>query len=534
MPQKPFAFLAQINCIACDLVGNAARIARAAQKAAKAGAALCVTPAMSLSGAPIYDWRGQKDFRKALKAQRAALKQTLAQTAPGLTVVVGAPAGKNKKAVETLFVLRDGKCLARISKRSWPDGRNAGKAAVLSVGGLKVGFAFAEDLLRDETLAALQKQGAEVLCACGAWVYERNNSQRWRAAVRAACARRGLPLIAVNLAGGQDEFVFEGNSFAAGASGREVLRLSDFEADEAVLSRDRLLKPARTRLTVPDAEEELFKALVVAVRDYAVKNGFHDALLGLSGGADSALVAAIAVEALGKEHVHAVMMPTRYTSELSLRLARQCAESLGIDYRIRPIGVIYDAAAELLKDDFAGTEPGLTEENLQARSRGLALMALSNKFGWLTLATGNKSESATGYCTLYGDTAGGFAPIKDVLKTDVWALMRAYNRMKGREAIAEEIITRPPSAELKHGQTDEAALMPYERLDAILRGLLENGESIEMIAARGIERGDVLRVASLLARNEYKRRQCPTGPKVSRSALGLDVRLPMTSRPSFL
>lgn len=540
MKQSIRIYLAQMNCVACDLAGNAARILEAARQAKKAGAALCVTPAFSLTGWPLMGWLGQTDFAKALEVSRRELAATLAREVPGMTVLVGLPVVEEGKSFNSLFALKDGACLARHDKRELDEdeklifARGEG-TVVIEINGNNVGLAFAEELLNESCLREHKQLGVQLICAAGSLTYMRGVSEGRRTRVLVNSSREAMPLIVVNQVGAQDERIFEGSSFVTDAAGRLAFEMAHFQEDTAVVDESFLFESSIPEVTRSKPEfETLFEALVCAVRDYAGKNGFTDALLGLSGGADSALVAAIAVEALGRDHVHAVMMPTRYTSDLSLRLARECAENLGIDYRIRPVGVIYDAAMSLYEEDFEGTPPGLAEENLQARSRGLTLMALSNKFGWLTLATGNKSESATGYCTLYGDTTGGYAPIKDIFKTDVWELMRTYNRMKGREVIPQEIITRPPSAELKEGQTDEAALMPYEQLDAILRGLLEFGEGIEELADKGFKREDVRRVIRLLYRSEFKRRQCPTGPKVSRSTLGVDVCLPMTSRPSFV
>ena len=406
--------------------------------------------------------------------------------------------------------------------------------SILNHSGVEVNYCFADDLTDESFVRALKADDVGLACALDFGLFDSGDCAKRRELMMDNCAREGIAFAVANQAGGQDDVIYEGRSFAVNCKGRETVRLKAFEADEGAVTVSNLFEDKATALArEPGRYETLFAALVCAVRDYSRKNGFSDALLGLSGGADSALVAAIAVEALGKEHVHAVMMPTRYTSDLSLKLAKDCAENLGIDYRVRPIGAIYDAAKSILADDFAGTDEGLTEENLQARSRGLLLMALSNKFGWLTLATGNKSESATGYCTLYGDTVGGYAPIKDVLKTDVWEMLRTYNVMKGREVIPEAIITRPPSAELKEGQTDESALMPYAELDAILRGLLEEGKSAAELQALGHNADNVYRVIELWLRSEYKRAQCPVGPKVSRAMLGRDVRLPLTSRPSF-
>ncbi len=527
MPQKFFAYLTQPNTVACDMAGNARLILQAAQRAHAGGAVLMMTPAHSVTGAPLHTWTQMPDFWIALNRELEQLAADLKTAAPGLTVVVGAPAYEKGEILDALYVLRDGGLLARAT-------RGAAKLTVIDVAGVATGFVFAEELLDEKGIGSLKALGATLVCAADDEPYTRGVSRARRGEIAAACAKEFLPLILANLAGGQDELIFEGASLVSASNTHVTVRLASFAADEAGIPASALFGDDDGVVeTFADGREELLAALVCGVRDYTRKNGFTDVLLGLSGGADSALVAAIAVEALGKEHVHAVMMPARFTTDLSVRLAKECGENLGIDYRVKPVGTIYDAALSVLSEDFAGTASDLTEENLQARSRGITLMALSNKFGWLTLATGNKSEASAGYCTLYGDTVGGYSPIKDVFKTEVWELMRTYNRLKGAAVIPEEIITRAPSAELSHGQTDEAALMPYAELDAILRGLLEEGESVESLADKGLGREKVERVLKLFYRSEFKRRQCPTGPRVSLTCLGAGVSLPMTSRPSF-
>lgn len=513
----PFAYLAQINSVVCDFAGNAQKILDAAKKAKQEGAALCITPAYSFTGWPLAGWVKRCEFWSALEVQLKKLADKLAQEASGVVVVFGAPTLLGSEIGCSLYVYKDGDCLARFDD----------EPVVFEIGGLRAGLVSLEKTQTEK----LKTLGADFCICCQAWTYDRTASP----VRRTALLKAGLPILHVNLAGAQDEHVYEGASAAVNGRGDEVVALRPFGEDAAFVAKDALFGDTTVKECRKAGELELlFEALVVAVRDYVRKNGFSDVVLGLSGGADSALVAAIAVEALGREHVHAVMMPTRFTTDASLRLAQACAENLGIDYRVRPIGGIFDSAVQLLADDFAGTEPGLAEENLQARARGMTLMALSNKFGWLTLATGNKSESAAGYCTLYGDTAGAYSPIKDVYKTDVWALMRLYNELKGREVIPEEIITRPPSAELREGQTDEAALMPYAVLDAILHGLLEEGLSPEeVVRTKTVKVEDVDRVVKLWLRSEYKRRQCPTGPCVSGAALSSDILMPMTNRPSW-
>ncbi len=543
MANAPFAYLAQLNSTVCDLEGNAAHILEAARKAANARAQLCLTPELSLTGWPLHGWLANKDFQKAVQASCRELTKALAKSARGVAVVFGAPAFADDCIYNALYLVKDGKCLAQVAKHELSragsiDERaffaKGGKPAVVDVAGVRLGLAFASDVMRGKNIRELQEKGVQAVAACGAFVFERERTDERRKKLAHKFARKGLPLMLVNAAGGQDELVFEGASFTQSAFATTTAALDWFDADEAWVDKSMLFHRLESVLEHPvSGYERLMRAVVCALRDYVVKNGFTDVVLGLSGGADSALTAALAVEALGKKHVHAVMMPARFTSDQSLRLAKQCAENLGIDYRIRPVGAIYDAALEVLQEDFKKTGADLTEENLQARSRGVTLMALSNKFGWLTLATGNKSESATGYCTLYGDTTGAFAPIKDLYKTDVWEMMRTYNALKVGGVIPEEIITRPPSAELSQGQTDEAALMPYAELDRILQGLLARGESVDELVAKGASREAVLRVVRLYAASEFKRRQCPVGPKLTASTLGCDLLLPLSGRPKL-
>ena len=514
MIDSPFVYLAQTNPVACDLEGNAKQILDAAKTAHELGASICVTPAMSLTGWPLEGWLEREDFWMSLEEAINGLAQALhRQSRDGKIVLVGAPSRSEGKINRSIYVLGSGEIFKRIDKPLQGGCVLENARSIHNHSGVEVNYCFADDLTDESFVRALKADDVGLVCALDFGLFDSGDCARRRELMMDNCAREGIAFAVANQAGGQDDVIYEGRSFAVNCKGRETVRLKAFEADEGAVTVSNLFEDKATTLARESGRyETLFSALVCAVRDYASKNRFTDAVLGLSGGADSALVAAIAVEALGKEHVHALMMPTRYTSDLSLKLAKDCAENI-------------------LADDFAGTDEGLAEENLQARSRGLLLMALSNKFGWLTLATGNKSESATGYCTLYGDTVGGYAPIKDVLKTDVWEMLRTYNVMKGREVIPEEIITRPPSAELKEGQTDESALMPYAELDAILRGLLEEGKSAAELQALGHNADNVRRVIKLWLRSEYKRAQCPVGPKVSRAMLGRDVRLPITSRP---
>lgn len=532
---------AQLNTIVGDLAGNVERVLQAAQRAHAAGAHLLVCPEMTITGYPAEDWLLRESFCRDAQAALEQLQARLAQSAPGLAVVVGSVSPNPTAAgmQNTLLVLQDGQCRLRYAKHHLPEygvfdetrvfvaGQSPG--AVLEVAGVTVGFAVCEDLWFADTAQYLKKAGAQLVVSIHASPYERNKCAARHSSVIAHTAREGLPLIYVNLVGGQDELVFDGNSFVTDATGVVRWRMAGFEEDFVCVD-DALWLGHTHEKPAPLADEihALYQALVVAVRDYVQKSGFRDVTLGLSGGVDSALVAAIAVDALGKEHVHAIGMPSRFTSQLSLDLAEQLAANLGIDYVVRSIEPVFEAYGKLLAEDFAGKASDLTEENLQARIRGMILMAHSNKFGRLVLTTGNKSESAVGYSTLYGDTAGAFAPLRDVLKTDVWALCRYINRLAGCERIVEAIIDRAPSAELRAGQTDAQSLPEYAVLDAIIAQYVQEGKSVEQIVDSGIDAAVVERIVGLIHRNEYKRRQCPVGPKVSAVAFGRDWRFPMT------
>jgi NAD+ synthase (glutamine-hydrolysing) len=338
----------------------------------------------------------------------------------------------------------------------------------------------------------------------------------------------GMPLLYSHLTGAQDEVVFDGASFALDAQGRVAARAAMFEEALTLveIQGDRVSGPITP---VPCVEAQAWAALVTGVRDYLGKNGFPGAIIGLSGGVDSALVLAIAVDALGADKVRAVMMPSPYTADISWIDARDMAQRLGVRYDEISIVPMFDAFRTSLAQEFAGLPEDATEENIQARIRGTLLMALSNKFGAIVLTTGNKSEMATGYCTLYGDMAGGFAVIKDVAKTLVYRLA-VWKNAQGREVIPERIITRPPSAELRPDQKDQDSLPPYEVLDAILERYMEDDQSIEQIVAAGFDPADVERVTRLIKINEYKRRQAPVGIRITHRAFGRDWRYPITSK----
>ena len=553
--------LAQFNATVGDLAGNAQRIVAAARQAHADGAHLLVAPELALTGYPPEDLLLRPAFMQACARQLAALATALAPF-DGLSVVVGHPhqfgehgdERSRSHAVQQRFnaasVLAGGAVLATYCKRELPNyqvfderryfasGRDAGQGAVVfDCAGRRVGLLICEDAWFDEPAQAARAAGAEILCVINASPFHLDKSGEREARMVQRVQATGLPLLYAHLVGGQDEVVFDGASFALdeqgqvaarGASFDEHLVLVDWHADGTLTGSVR---------PVPELEAQAWAALVTGVRDYIGKNGFPGAIIGLSGGVDSALVLAIAVDALGADRVRTVMMPSPYTADISWIDAREMAQRLGVRYDEISILPMFEAFRGSLAGEFAGRAEDTTEENIQARIRGTLLMALSNKFGAIVLTTGNKSEMATGYCTLYGDMAGGFAVIKDVVKTLVYRLCEWKNRQPTLRAdgsigpvIPERILTRAPSAELRPDQTDQDSLPPYEVLDAILARYMEEDQAIDDIIAAGYAPADVERVTRLIKFNEYKRRQSPVGIRITHRAFGRDWRYPITSK----
>jgi NAD+ synthase (glutamine-hydrolysing) len=548
--------LAQINATVGDLDGNARKIAQAARDAHAAGAHVVVAPELALSGYPPEDLLLRPAFMQAC-AQR--LEQLAAELADceGLHLVVGHPhqfgargdVRTKSLAVQQRFnaasVLAGGRVIATYCKRELPNyqvfderryfasGRDAGHGPVVfDVHGVRVGLLICEDAWFDEPARAAKAAGAQLLAVLNASPFHLDKAQEREARMAERARDVGLPLVYAHLVGGQDEVVFDGASFAVDAHGRLAARAPSFEPALLAVAIDG--GDVRGAIApMPDPLAQAWGALVLGVRDYVGKNGFPGAIIGLSGGIDSALVLAIAVDALGAARVRTVMMPSPYTAEISWLDARR----LGVHHDEIPIAPMFDAFRTSLAPLFAGRAEDTTEENIQARIRGTLLMALSNKTGAIVLTTGNKSEMATGYCTLYGDMAGGFAVIKDVAKTLVYRLAEWKNLQPTVRAdgsvgpvIPERIITRPPSAELKPNQTDQDSLPPYDVLDAILARYMEDDQSIDEIVAAGFERTTVERVAHLIKVNEYKRRQAPVGIRITHRAFGRDWRYPITSK----
>ncbi len=542
---------AQLNFVVGDMPGNAQKIIAAARDAYAQGARLLLTPELAICGYAAEDLFLRPAF---ITACDDAVKTVARETAglKGLAIVLGHPQAMapGAQAFSVCFnaasVVRDGKIEQTYAKRELPnyqvfDERRyfvpGSKPCVFEVEGVKVGVLVCEDAWFATPARDTAAAGAQLLAVINASPFHLGKGTEREATMRARVVETGLPLVYAHLVGGQDEVVFEGRSFALTADGSVAARAPAF-VEKLVYA---LVEPAQGAIKItaevaPERtlEADLWDALVLGVRDYVGKNGFPGALLGLSGGIDSALVLAIAVDALGADKVRTVMMPSPYTADISWIDARDMADRMGVRYDEISIKPQFEAFKAALASDFAGLPEDTTEENLQARIRGTLLMALSNKFGAIVLTTGNKSEMSTGYCTLYGDMAGGFAVIKDVLKTEVFALARWRNANDpygtGANPIPERIITRPPSAELRPDQKDQDSLPPYEVLDAIVARYMESDEPIESIIASGFARADVERVTRLIKLNEYKRRQAPVGIRVTRRSFGKDWRYPTTSK----
>jgi NAD+ synthase (glutamine-hydrolysing) len=544
--------LAQINATVGDLAGNGARIVDAARRAHAQGAKLVLTPELGLCGYPPEDLLLRPAFMQACAQALADCAQALADL-PGLFVVVGHPhqfgdrgdVRSNSVSVPQRYnaasVLSEGRVLATYCKRELPNyqvfderryfasGRDAGQGAVVfKVGGLKFGLNICEDAWFDEPGRTAKAAGAQVLCVLNASPFHLGKLGEREERMAQTARTLQMPLLYAHLAGGQDEVVFDGASFALDATGAVTARAPMFEDALSIVEVTDGTAIGEIA-DVPSIEAQAWAALVVGVRDYVDKNGFPGVIIGLSGGIDSALVLAIAVDALGADRVRTVMMPSPYTADISWIDARDMAERLGVRYDEISIVPMFEDFKKSLAVEFAGRTEDATEENIQARIRGTLLMARSNKFGSIVLTTGNKSEMATGYCTLYGDMAGGFAVIKDVAKTLVYRLA-VWKNSQGREVIPERIITRAPSAELRPDQKDQDSLPPYEVLDAILSRYMEHDQGLEEIIAAGFAPADVERVTRLIKINEYKRRQSPVGIRITHRAFGRDWRYPITSK----
>jgi NAD+ synthase len=528
--------IAQANFIVGDISGNAKKIAIQHKKAAEENADLIVFSEMAITAYPAEDLVLRKRFQEeAMRTVEQLANLTKNKTA----ILVGGLWGEEGIVYNTAFLLGDGRLMHRQYKHNLPNYGVFDEKRVFAEGkvpapvewrGVKLGILICEDMWSREAATRQKIEGAELLISINASPYEFKKQEIRTGVAIARVKETGLPLIYVNQVGGQDELVFDGNSFAMSAKEEIKASLKGFEEDFAVVTWDKnsgSFTGGNIASREKSDEETIYKALMLGLRDYVQKNRFAGVLLGLSGGIDSALVAAVAADALGAEHVNAIMMPSPYTSQESLEDAEQCARALGIHLDTIPIFPAMEAFDEMLAVKFAGKAHDTTEENIQSRLRGNILMAVSNKFGHLLLTTGNKSEMSVGYATLYGDMCGGYNILKDVYKTMVYKLAR-WRNAQGK-VIPERILTKAPSAELKPNQTDQDSLPPYDLLDAILVRLIEQQMPVVEIAAEGYDRNVVERVAKMLFAAEYKRRQAPPGVKITAMSFGRDRRYPLTN-----
>jgi len=523
---------AQLNFWVGDVEGNVAKIIRAAHDARdRLKADVVVFPELAVLGYPPDDLL----LRSGLPPVVAQGLTRIGTETHGIHVVVGHPEYAADGIYNAATVFRDRRVVTRYRKQLLPnygvfdEKRHflPGKGtAVFEVKGVPLGLCICEDVWGPNPAAAARRAGAEALININASPFSAGKSAERQAVLKARAAETGLPILYVNLVGGQDDLVFDGDSIAINGDGSVAFHAPLFE--EGLYPVDFADRAFRGTVAPTGSEEAVvYAALVQSIRDYVNRNGFPGALIGMSGGVDSALVAALAVDALGAGRVWGVSLPSRYTAEMSVEDAREEARRLGVRFDVISIEPAFEAFLGSLAPTFAGKAADLTEENLQSRCRGVLLMGLSNKFGHLVLTTGNKSEMAVGYATLYGDMAGGFAPIKDVYKELVYRLAR--HRNASGEVIPERVLTRAPSAELRPGQTDQDSLPPYDVLDPILRAYVEDQRSIPEIVAMGYPDAVVRRVASLVRKAEYKRRQAPPGPKITPRAFGRDRRYPITA-----
>jgi NAD+ synthase (glutamine-hydrolysing) len=527
--------LAQFDFLVGDVHGNLRKARELISAAREAGADLVLFPEMALTGYPPEDLLLRPGF---LDQCHRALEKLL-DDAHGIDVVMGHVWSENGKRHNAVSWIRDGVVLGRYAKQHLPNYLvfdeqryfSAGtEPLVIELKGSRIAVIICEDAWEPEPALQALEQGAELLLIPNASPYRDDKLDDRVRMLSDRYADTGLPMVYCNLTGGQDELVFDGRSMLVNGAGEisrpgplceEVLLLADYRAE------DRSLSGVEWAIAPEDQLEEIYRVLLTGLRDYVHKNGFTDVVFGLSGGIDSSLTLALAVDALGAEHVHTVMMPSRHTSGLSIELAQQQAVELGVDHRCISIEPAFESLLTLLSPSFQGREADVTEENLQARIRGDIVMALSNKFGWLPLATSNKSELAVGYCTIYGDMCGGFGPLLDCIKMRVYDLSRYRNSLS--PAIPESVITRPPSAELRPDQSDQDSLPPYEILDQVLMRYVEQDWSIAQLVDHGFDEPMVRRIAGLVLINEYKRRQAPPGVRITHRAFGRDRRYPITS-----
>ncbi len=529
--------IAQLNLPVGDVAGNAERVIRTAAEARdRLNAQVVVFPELTLTGYPPEDLLLRPQFIREAEIALAHVQDAVR----GIDVILGHPQWLKKQLYNCASLLRDGQLVAGYRKQLLPnysvfDEKRyfvpGAEACVVEVGGVPLGVTICEDIWQPGPPRQAAVAGARLIVNLNASPYHMRKGGEREAIVQARVRETGVPVVYANLVGGQDELVFDGASFVVDGQGEITQRCPSFEEGLYLVEIDHLYgraqpKPQPLPADLP-LEEEIYRALVLGVRDYVDKNRFPGAVIGLSGGIDSALTLCIAVDALGAERVEALMMPSRYTAAMGLEDAAAQAKALGVTYHVISIEPMFEAFTASLKDEFQGRARDVTEENIQARIRGTLLMAVSNKTGKMVLTTGNKSEMAVGYATLYGDMAGGYGAIKDVLKTMVYRL--AEHRNNKAAVIPRRVFERPPSAELAPDQKDSDSLPPYAILDPILERYVELDKSPREIVAAGFDAATVARVAAMVDRNEYKRRQAAPGVRISRRAFGRDRRYPITS-----
>ena len=534
--------IAQINPIVGSFKQNLQMITEAISQAKNNNADVIIFPELALTGYPPEDLLFRPTFIKKVEETL----QQIAQVSTGITSIIGAPVIRGGKLYNMACVLRDGKSVFEYAKQHLPNYRvfdekryfNKGKEnGIIEINGHKVGLLICEDIWKKPSAKKAKVAGAELLLVLNASPFRSGKTQERLNLLKQRSSDNKIPIVYNNLVGGQDELIFDGESMVFSAEGELTFQAPSFETGVFTQTLLDGLSQKTIKPSIQSIDHSIYQALILGVKDYVNKNGFPGVMLGLSGGIDSALTMAIAVDALGAENIEAVMMPFHYTADISKHDAAQQAKTQGVNYREIPIENIYDSFIAALSKEFEGTSRDTTEENIQSRTRGVLLMAMSNKLGKMILATGNKSEMAVGYATLYGDMAGGYAPLKDVFKTKVYELAKYRNELGDgtidnphyKEIIPDRVITRPPSAELAPDQVDEDSLPPYDILDAVLRMFIEELQSVNNIVAQGYEREVVERVATLVLLNEYKRRQSAPGIRITKRAFGKDRRYPITS-----